>query len=81
MAANVEHFFTPHHDPYVQRRGPGPAGGGFMGFEGGDLVYARPAGGAADGWLLIDTDPASAFYGLVCHGDPQTVKLDTELLP
>lgn len=52
----------------------------YIPFEGGDLDYDRPAGGAADGWLLIDMDPASDFYRHAVHGDPQTTKLDTSLL-
>jgi len=49
--------------------------------EGGDLVYKRPEVGGDDGWLLIDEDPESNFYGKLVHGDPQSWKLDTSLLP
>ncbi len=48
--------------------------------EGGDLEYVRPEGGEDDGWLLIDDDPESDFYGCTVHGDPQTTKLDTTTL-
>lgn len=72
--ANTEHRFVPfaQEGPPEQQEplaGDQSATGSVL-LEGGDYEYERP--GEDDGWLLLDTDPASDFYGEVVHGDPQT---------
>lgn len=81
MPANIDqHFIRNEEQTEVRPQSRGGGGDGGVILEGGDLVYTRPTGGEADGWLLFDADPDSDFYGMACHGDPQTVKLDTSSL-
>jgi hypothetical protein len=61
MAANVEHYFTPRHDPNVQRRSPAAGGGQAlpMGTDTGDLLVWNATAGAWEvlakpaGWAML----------------------------